>query len=120
MTPRLSAALALAALIAGCGSQPVPYDSYEAMAAKLKGTAAECQSLEQAPLKEFDLADERYNCATRSGTIVLAKYLLPKIREEDQAKWKGKLVVGPNWIVDVTAAPALAETVADTLNGETS
>lgn len=119
MSPKLG--LAVVALVTSCGSQPtVSFDSYEAMAAALKGTSAECQDLVPFSADQVSPADERYLCPTSKGTIRLAKYQLPEIAQEDMATMTDKrLVVGPNWIVDVTGADAdLADVVAEALGGE--
>lgn len=110
--------LAALVLSAGCGSSSPSYDSYEQMVAKLKGTPAECQSVDQADIEQLGAADERYVCTTAGGKLILGKYQLPVHREEETARFKGQyLVVGPNWLVQAPDQK-LADTAADALNGQ--
>jgi hypothetical protein len=104
-------------LVAAARSGTPAYDSVERMAEALKGTPAECRSLEQAQIEELGLADQRYRCAMASGSLVLGKYQLPEHRQEELPGLGHQVVYGPNWAVVVEGDPSIVAVVAKALRG---
>jgi hypothetical protein len=113
----VSATLAVL-LVAAARSGAPAYESVEQMAAALKGTPAECRSLEQAQIEELGLADQRYRCAMASGSLVLGKYQLPEHRQEELPQLGRRVVYGPNWAVVVEGDDSsVVAVVAEALRG---